>query len=85
VALDALAGLGTLLGAGEQEQMERALGLLIFVLHHSASSHETKNKAARLFAEMEVELPPQVVSAAQERGQANTLKAVVKEILGESQ
>ena len=85
VALDALAGLGTLLGAGEQEQMERALGLLIFVLHHSASSHETKNKAARLFAEMEVELAPQVVSAAQKRGQANTLEAVVEEILGESQ
>jgi hypothetical protein len=34
---------------------------------------------------MEVELAPQVVSAAQKRGQANTLEAVVEEILGESQ
>lgn len=85
VAMEALVGLATLLHPGAQHEKERALELLEFVLHHSASSYETKGKAERLIAEIEEKLPAQVVSAAQKRGQGRTIESFVKEILGERQ
>jgi hypothetical protein len=82
VALDALVGLATLLHTGEQK--ERALELLIFVRQHSASSYETKGKAERLIAEIEMDLPTQVVSAARIKGRASTLEVLAEEILGKN-
>jgi predicted ATPase/DNA-binding SARP family transcriptional activator len=100
IALDALVGLATLLvrqpavsenlsglpdltGLGSTVK-ERAVELLVLVLNHPASSHEVKDKAQRLLAKLEAELPPQVIAAAQERGRARKLEEVAAEILADS-
>jgi predicted ATPase/DNA-binding SARP family transcriptional activator len=82
VAMDALVGFANLLHTGNQSEKERALALLGFVRQHSASSFETKGKAAHLIAEIEEKLPAQVVSDAKRRGQAGTLEAFMEELLG---
>ncbi len=84
-ALDILVGMaGSLVKEGETAQ-ERAAELLAFALHHPATLKETKDRAARLLAELESQLPPQVMVAAQERGKARKLEEVVEALLGESE
>jgi tetratricopeptide (TPR) repeat protein len=89
VALDALVGLATLLVrqpeggikpalSGSKEQ---AVELLAFVLGHPATIQDTKDKAQHLLAEMEAELPPSVIAAAQKRGQVRELEEMAAEIL----
>jgi len=66
--------------AAEGEK-ERALELLALVLHHPASWQWARDRAAPLVAELEAELSPDVVAAAQARGRARNLEATVAELL----
>lgn len=79
VALEVLADVASL--DAERGDKERALALLSMVLNHPASFQETKNRAARLRAELEAQLTSQKVEAAQAWAQAKTLEAVVDEVL----
>jgi hypothetical protein len=60
---------------------EQAIEILALVIHHPATLGLSKDKAARLLGELEAELPPEVVAAAQERGKTRQLEEVVGEIL----
>ena len=62
-------------------EIERALELLLVVLHHPAKLPETKDRAAQLRAELEVRLTRQQIETAQARAEAQTLAAAVDEIL----
>jgi hypothetical protein len=79
VALEALAGFASL--QAKQGDMEHALELLLMVSNHPASFQETKDRAARLRAEVEAQLTRQQVEAAQAGAQAKTFEAVVDELL----
>ncbi|MCI0529446.1 MAG: hypothetical protein L0Y56_18560, partial [Nitrospira sp.] len=67
-----------------REKKEQAVELLTLALHHPATWQIHKDKAVYLLAELEAELPPEVVAAAQERGKARQLEEVVAEILAET-
>jgi hypothetical protein len=60
-----------------------ALELLALVIGHRLSWQMAKDQAAPLVAELEAELPPEVVAVAWERGQARDLDATVAELLVE--
>jgi len=79
VALEALAGFASL--QAKQGNAEYALEWLLIVLNHPASFQETKNRAAHLRAELEVQLTSQQVQAARERAQAKTFEDAVNEVL----
>jgi tetratricopeptide (TPR) repeat protein len=64
-----------------QGDKERALELLALVMNHRISWQMAKDQAAPLIAELEVELPPDVVAAAWARGRARDLDATVAELL----
>jgi predicted ATPase len=89
IALAALTGLAALLvdppieetKADLIETKARAAEYLSLVLHHPASQYETKERAARLLAELECQLPPHISAAARARGQTRSLEAVAAEIL----
>jgi len=77
---NSLVGIAALLAA--EGEKERALELLALVIHHHTSWHWTKyHQAAPLIAELEAELPPDVVAAAWERGRARDLETTVDELL----
>jgi predicted ATPase len=78
-ALYTLAGVAVLLAA--EGDREGGLELLGLVLHHPASAQWTRDRAETLLADVEAELPPEVVAAAQERGRARGLEATVAELL----
>lgn len=61
----------------------QAVELLTLVRDHPASLQVLKDRAARLLAELEAELPPEV-AAARERGKTRPLAEVVTEIIGEA-
>jgi hypothetical protein len=65
----------------KEAKLEKALEILALVVQHRATWQVYKDKAARLLAELETGLPPEVVAAAQERGKTRTLEEVVAEIL----
>jgi predicted ATPase len=67
----------------KQGDKERALELLALVTHHRFSWQLAKDQAAPLIAELEAELPPEVVAAAWERGRDRDLDATVAELLDE--
>jgi DNA-binding SARP family transcriptional activator/predicted ATPase len=88
-ALEAVVYYATLLSAeckvipaqrmnGKQTQ---AIELLTLACDHPATWHFLKDKAALLLAELATELPPEVVAAAQTRGQQLTLDAAIEAIL----
>ena len=52
-------------------------------MKHPATSQVYKDMTARLLAELEAELPPEIFVATQARGQSRRLEEVVVEILGE--
>jgi tetratricopeptide (TPR) repeat protein len=79
VALEAFVEIATL--KAKQQNIEQALELALIVLNHPASLHETKNRADRLRAALEVQLTSQQVEAAQTRATATTFEAAVEEIL----
>jgi tetratricopeptide (TPR) repeat protein len=66
-----------------QNDRERALELLALVVNHRFSWQMAKDQAAPLIAELEAELPPDVVAAARARGRARDLDATVAELLDE--
>jgi len=79
LALRALAGLAAVMVSdGDPERAAEILGL---VLHHPATHQLDKDRAQNLLAELESELPPEVVAAATARGQMRELEEVVAEIL----
>jgi hypothetical protein len=63
------------------EDQEKAVELLALALYHPASMLATRDRAARLLLEMGALLPPDVLAAAKERGQAFDLEATVAELL----
>ncbi len=63
------------------EPKQRAAAILSLVINHPATWQVYRDKADRLLAELEAELPPEVFAAARRRGQAKTVDAVVEEIL----
>jgi predicted ATPase/predicted Ser/Thr protein kinase len=77
----ALVAIAALLAA--EGEKERALELLALATRHPASLQWTKDRAAPLVTELETELPPDVVAAAQERGRARDLEATAAELLAE--
>ena len=79
VALEALVGLASL--QSKDGDREHALELVLTVLNHSASVQETRNRAAHLNSGLEAQLTSRQVEAAQSRGQAKSLEAVVDEAL----
>jgi hypothetical protein len=87
VALDALVGLVTLqvsqepAGDSGLAMKEQAVETLIVVLNQPAIMRETKERAGRLLAELEPQLSPQAVVAAQVSGQTRHLEAVVAKVL----
>ncbi|HMQ54434.1 MAG TPA: tetratricopeptide repeat protein [Anaerolineae bacterium] len=73
-ALHALVGMAKLLAAlGEKEQ---ALELATCIIQHPASWQWSKDCIAPLAAELETELPPEVVQAARVRGKEKNLEQV---------
>ncbi len=80
--LSALAGLAEL--RAKQGQLERALELSSLVIHHRVSKHAHREKAEQLVAELQSQLPSDVVTQALERGQSMCLEEVVERILNQS-
>jgi tetratricopeptide (TPR) repeat protein len=80
MVLDSLVGLARLLTTSDpgEAAAERAVELLAFVLQHTSSSQETRDRAAPLLAELEGRLSPATVAAAKERGQTYDLQAIVE-------
>jgi tetratricopeptide (TPR) repeat protein len=66
-----------------QGDRDRALELLALVMNHRLSWQLAKDQAGPLIADLEAELPPEVVAAAQARGRARDLEATVAELLDE--
>jgi hypothetical protein len=71
-----LCAMAALLAA--EGQKGRAVKRLAFVLNHRATMAHDRKRARRLLAELETELPPDLFAAAQERGKALELEAVVE-------
>jgi tetratricopeptide (TPR) repeat protein len=82
-ALEAFAGFASLYTKRGNE--EQALGLLLVVLNHPAILSSTKDRAARLRAELEARLTPQQVEAVQTRMQANNFETSVHDVLEEAE
>ena len=66
------------------QKKTQALELFSLVRHHPATWQIFKDRAARLQAELEADLPREVVAAAQERGKTRQLAEVVAELVGEA-
>jgi tetratricopeptide (TPR) repeat protein len=81
LVMDALVGWAALLIKGGQT--EQALEILTLTLSHSASSRENQDRAARLLAELEPQLPKEAGKVKQTRDRTSTLEMMVKRVLGE--
>jgi tetratricopeptide (TPR) repeat protein len=79
LALDALTGLAHL--QARADRAEQALELLTYVLSHSASTQEAKDRAGQLRAQLETRLRPEQIKATQARTQAKSVDTLVAEIL----
>lgn len=77
--LDALAGFCTC--CAQEGQCDLAFELTIFVLQHSASPQDSKDRSEKLRSELETQLTQQQVDAARERVVGKSLQAIVQEIL----
>ncbi|OGF55090.1 MAG: hypothetical protein A2Z21_04725 [Candidatus Fraserbacteria bacterium RBG_16_55_9] len=80
----------TLAGLGEVAKLsshagkaEQAVEVLALILSHPASPKRAKEKAERLLARLESELPPDVIAGAQARGRERKLEEVAEEVLRE--
>ena len=58
--------------------------ILSLALNQPATIQLYKEKAACLLAELEAELPPEVVAAARERGRTQTVEEMVAKIIGQN-
>jgi tetratricopeptide (TPR) repeat protein len=79
LALDALMGLAHL--QAQTGKAEAALELSICVASHPSSTQEAKDRAGQLRVQLETQLTPGQVAAAQERAGAATFDALVTELL----
>jgi tetratricopeptide (TPR) repeat protein len=79
VALEALVGIATL--KAKQGNIEQALELSLNVLNHPASLQETKNRADRLRAELEMQLSSTQVETIQAHTGEKTFDAIVEDLL----
>jgi tetratricopeptide (TPR) repeat protein len=79
IALDALAGLASLLE--QAGQVESALRLSYFILDHPCSEEETKACVEQLQAALEPKLTSEQVMSARALAAKNTLDEIVKEVL----
>ena len=78
--LGALAGLAALdVKDGRHEQ---ALEMTLFVLTHPASTQETRSRAEKLRAELEAQLTPEQIKAAQSRARSMTLDSLPWDLSG---
>jgi hypothetical protein len=78
-ALDALVGLASL--QAKQGDIEQALKLLLVVLNHPASSQETKDQAELSRMELEAQLIPQQIQAAQAKVRNLSIEQVFNQVL----
>jgi tetratricopeptide (TPR) repeat protein len=83
VALYALIGLASLLA--KRGDMEHALEMTLIISNHQSSSHDTRNRAAHLRAELESQLTRHQVEAVQARVQSKTFEAAVEEVLKQAE
>jgi tetratricopeptide (TPR) repeat protein len=67
--------------ATSQTAQEKTLELLSLILNHKASEQETKDKAARLWDKLAVELPADLVTSAMNRAPSTDVKTIAKEII----
>ncbi|MBI1877996.1 MAG: tetratricopeptide repeat protein [Chloroflexi bacterium] len=68
----------------DPQKKTKALELLALVIGQPATWQTIKDRAARLQAQLEADLPPEVVAAAQERGKIRPLAEVIAELVGET-
>jgi tetratricopeptide (TPR) repeat protein len=80
-SLEALIGLARL--QARSGNRERALELVVLVTRQRAYRPETSDKAKRLLAELQAELPADIYAAAKERGRTQDLEATVAELLAD--
>jgi tetratricopeptide (TPR) repeat protein len=67
------------------QKRAKAIELLVVVTNHPATWQLYRDKAAFLLAELEAELPPEVVTTAKARAKSQTLDEVIAEILQAAQ
>jgi hypothetical protein len=79
--LDVVASHAALLVQGGE--LERAVTLASLVLHHPSRHVDVKKRARILLDQLETQLPPGALAAAQERGQARVLETAVRELFAE--
>jgi tetratricopeptide (TPR) repeat protein len=79
LAMDALTGLAYV--QASTGQAEQALQLSVYVLCHSASTQQAKDRVLRLRLQLEPQLTPEQVETAQVWAQAKSLETLVAEIL----
>jgi tetratricopeptide (TPR) repeat protein len=82
LALTSLVGIAAPLIKGEDKQ--QVVELLVYSLGHPASDQETRDRAESLLAELEAQLPPQLVALSRGRAKTRTLEAIVDTILSEN-
>jgi len=80
--LNALTGLATL--ESQDGHHKQSLERVMRVLHHPASTHDTKNRAEKLRAELEPQLTPEQVEEIKTLALNKPLEAFVQEILASS-
>ena len=68
----------------DPQKKTKALELLATVISHPATWQPIKDRATRLQAQLEADLPREVVTAALERGKTRQLAEVVAELVGEA-
>jgi TolA-binding protein len=79
LCMDALIGLaGVQAVTGESQQ---AVALSSYVLSHSASTHQAKDRATKLAVQLESQLAPQQTEAARAWAQAKSLETLTVEVL----
>ncbi len=79
IALEAVLGLATLLH--EQGQIEQAAELCLHVLRLPAASQRTKDRVDQLWSDLKACLPQEQLVVLQERVQAQSIEAVVMELV----
>jgi len=81
-AVNALAGLAAL--ETSQKASQGTLELVLYILQHPSSSHETKNLAARLRGELESRLTEEEIEAARQRVGSMDLDELVRQFMDKS-
>jgi hypothetical protein len=78
-ALHTMAGMAQLLAALNEKA--RAYDIVTFVLQQPASWQLSRDSLKPLAAELEIELPPEVVVEAQNRARDKTLEGMIEELV----